>query len=56
MEVVKSTTEGVERWFTNVANIADLDGDGHADLIIANYFKDGAHILNPNATSVYRKF
>jgi len=50
MEVVKSTTEGVERWFTNVANIADLDGDGHADLIIANYFKDGAHILNPNAT------
>src|ERR1700761_2906557 len=36
-----------ERWFTNAATFADLDGDGHPDLIIANYFQDGAHILDP---------
>jgi hypothetical protein len=39
----------VERWFTNAATQADLDGDGHIDLIIANYFPDGAHILDENA-------
>ncbi len=50
VELVKPSSDGLERWFTNVANLADLDGDGHADLIIANYFQDGAHILNPKAT------
>jgi enediyne biosynthesis protein E4 len=50
MELVQPRSDGLERWFTNVANTADLDGDGHADLIIANYFQDGAHILNPKAT------
>ena len=39
-----------ERWFTNAATFADVDGDGHADLIIGNYFPDGAHILGPDAT------
>ena len=34
------------RWFTNAATLADLDGDGHVDLVIANYFQDGAHILD----------
>lgn len=34
-----------ERWFTNAATFADIDGDGHADLVIGNYFPDGAHIL-----------
>lgn len=37
-----------ERWFTNAATRADLDGDGHVDLIIGNYFQDGAQILNTN--------
>ena len=41
-----------ERWYTNAATFADLDGDGHNDLIIGNYFQDGAEILNVNATSV----
>ncbi len=39
-----------ERWFTNAATTADLDGDGHTDLIIANYFQDGARILDNKAT------
>jgi enediyne biosynthesis protein E4 len=35
-----------ERWFTNAATLADLDGDGHLDLVVANYFPDGARILD----------
>lgn len=34
------------RWFTNAATRADLDGDGHGDLVVANYFLDGARILD----------
>jgi hypothetical protein len=43
-----------ERWFTNAATFADLDGDGHPDLIVANYFQDGAHILD--TTSAQHEF
>ncbi|MBA2253330.1 MAG: CRTAC1 family protein [Nitrospirales bacterium] len=39
---------GGERWYTNAATLADLDGDGHADLIIGNYFPDDARILDAN--------
>ena len=39
-----------ERWYTNTAAFADLDGDGHPDLIIGNYFPDGARVLDANAT------
>lgn len=39
-----------ERWFTNAALFADVDGDGHADLLIGNYFQDGDRILDPAAT------
>jgi hypothetical protein len=35
-----------ERWFTNAGLLADVDGDGHADLIFGNYFRDGEHILD----------
>jgi enediyne biosynthesis protein E4 len=41
---------GEERWFSNAATQADVDGDGHLDLIIGNYFADGAHILDAHAT------
>ncbi|MDY7015145.1 MAG: CRTAC1 family protein, partial [Cyanobacteriota bacterium] len=39
-----------ERWYTNAATFADLDGDSHNDLIIGNYFQDNAEILNANGT------
>ena len=29
-----------ERWFSNGAVQADLDGDGHVDILIGNYFQD----------------
>jgi hypothetical protein len=39
-----------QRWFSCTANQADLDGDGHCDLIIGNYFPDGGDYLNPDGT------
>jgi enediyne biosynthesis protein E4 len=41
----------VEEWFTNAATFADVDGDGHSDLILGNYFADHSEILNPKATN-----
>lgn len=40
---------GGERWYTGAATLADLDGDGHADLVVGNYFADGARILDEGA-------
>jgi hypothetical protein len=39
-----------QRWYTNAVTSADFDGDGHVDLLIANYFQDGAHILDAQAS------
>ena len=40
---------GGERWFTNALTQADVDGDGHLDLIVGNYFQDGSQILDAAA-------
>jgi hypothetical protein len=34
-------------WVTGSATTADLDGDGHLDLVFVNYFKDGSDVYNP---------
>ena len=39
-------TSNQERWYSNCATQADLDGDGHVDLIIGNFFPDGARVLD----------
>jgi hypothetical protein len=41
----------VEIWNTNCGTQADLDGDGHIDLIFGNYFPDGDRVLDPDSTS-----
>ena len=46
--VPQDLVPGGLRWYTNAATFADLDGDGHADLLIGNYFPDDAHILDAN--------
>jgi enediyne biosynthesis protein E4 len=45
-------TDCGERWYSNGSVQADLDGDGHVDILIGNYFQDGAHILDPKAGGV----
>lgn len=41
-----------EVWMTTSATTADLDGDGHLDLVFANYFKDGSDLYNPEGRGV----
>jgi enediyne biosynthesis protein E4 len=37
-------------WNTNAVALADITGNGHNDIVVGNYFPDGAQILNPHAT------
>jgi len=47
--IQREIVSGGERWFTNAATLADLDGDGHTDLVIGNYHQDNARILDVSA-------
>lgn len=46
---VVDLVDGHHRWYTNAMTRADLNGDGHADLVVGNYFADGARILDADA-------
>jgi hypothetical protein len=42
---------GGQIWVTGSATTADLDGDGHLELIVANYAADGSALLDAKATT-----
>jgi hypothetical protein len=46
----RELTTSNEIWNTNAATLADVDGDGHVDIVIGNYFPDGMRVLDVNAT------
>jgi hypothetical protein len=41
--------KGDDRWYSSTAAVADLDGNGHLDLMIGNYIPDGSRTLDENA-------
>jgi enediyne biosynthesis protein E4 len=47
---VQELVDGSEVWNTSSGLIADLDADGHLDLLFGNYFQDGAPVLDPTAS------
>src|SRR5262249_14509803 len=48
--VPREIAPGGGRWYTNALALADLDGDGHHDLIVGNYYPDDARVLDSSAS------
>jgi hypothetical protein len=45
--VAQDLVTPVEEWYTSTATLADVDGDGHADIVIGNYFREDDGIYDP---------
>ena len=42
-----------EKWWTATAAFADVDGDGHQDLLVGNYYPDGAEIFDDSSSKPF---
>ncbi|HEV2765904.1 MAG TPA: VCBS repeat-containing protein [Pyrinomonadaceae bacterium] len=42
-----------QRWWTATAMFADIDGDGHQDIFVGNYYPDGAELTDPNSNTPF---
>jgi hypothetical protein len=42
-----------QRWWTATANFFDVDGDGHMDLFVGNYYADGSELTNANSSKPF---
>lgn len=49
--VARELVEPFEVWNTGATATADLDGDGHVDLLVGNYFPDGMPLLDETSTA-----
>jgi hypothetical protein len=38
-----------QRWWTATATFADIDGDGHQDIVIGNYYPENDELTDPNS-------
>ena len=47
--VAQELLPSIQDWYTNAATAADLDGDGHVDLIFGNYFADDSRVLDAHS-------
>jgi hypothetical protein len=38
-----------QRWWTATATFADIDGDGHQDIVVGNYYRDGSELTDASS-------
>jgi hypothetical protein len=48
-EVVELVPGLSQRWWTATATFADIDGDGHQDIVVGNYYPDGDELTDANS-------
>jgi hypothetical protein len=48
--VAQELIDPIEEWYTATSTLADVDGDGHVDIVGGNYFRENDGIYDPTST------